>query len=314
MRRPAEPPLRYRWDRISAIAATVVLMVVWLRMTTAEASADHRRASPRPIVAASSQPVAARPQPRVTASVPASAPASAPASSPASTPASTPAAESCAFGHLNRNLHENLVAPGTQKTRTVALTFDDGPSEYTAGVLKILHEQNIRATFFIIGRQAQAMPQVVTEESRQGHQVGNHSWSHRTPSARTGWAPQQAVQEVDRTNALLTRLTGRQPCLFRPPGGVVKGIGPVARARQMAVTLWSVDTKDWLDQKGQASLAAAGEIVAAARAGLQQQHPILLMHDGGGYRGATVAALPQIIAEYRARGYSFVTVAGQGQA
>lgn len=294
--RPAELPLRYRWDRISAIAATLVLLVIWFRMTTAEAAADHGTASPQQhAVAASAQPVFTTLQPRATGSRAAFG------------------AEPCAFGHLDQNLHENLAAPADRQTRTVALTFDDGPSEYTAGVLKVLHEQHIRATFFVIGAQAQEMPRMVTEEARQGHQVGNHSWSHRTPSAQIGWDHARAVQEVDRSNALLTKLTGRRPCLFRPPGGIVKGIGDVARSRQMAVTLWSVDTQDWLDQKGHGNPGAPTEIVSAARAGLQQKHPIVLMHDGGGYRGATVAALSQIIAEYRAKGYSFVTVAGSAQ-
>ena len=108
--------------------------------------------------------------------------------------------------------------------------------------------------------------------------------------------------------AALTGLTGQRPCLFRPPGGVVKGIAAQTRSRGMAITLWSVDSEDWRFEKHEDTAAAVPKIIKAATAGLTQKHPIVLLHDGGGDRSATVAALPQIISAYRAAGYRFTSV------
>ena len=112
-------------------------------------------------------------------------------------------------------------------------------------------------------------------------------------------------KEIRRTTAKISDLTGQPPCFFRPPQGVVPGAERPARSAQLTMTLWSVDTRDWATHGAK----AAQTIRARARSGLSEPNPIILMHDGGGDRRATLAALPGIIADYRSAGYTFVTLA-----
>lgn len=121
-----------------------------------------------------------------------------------------------------------------------------------------------------------------------------------------------------RTNTAILRATGRRACWFRPPGGYLPAtVLPAARHQRMGVVLWSVDPRDWQVQAGITRASArrraqlARTITQRALAGMSQSHPILLLHDGGGYRGATTAALPGIITAYQKKGYVFVTLDGK---
>ena len=118
---------------------------------------------------------------------------------------------------------------------------------------------------------------------------------------------QQTGPDIERTRRVILDATGLQPCLFRPAGGIVKGAESVTRAAGLSMVLWSVDTRDWsvpsTDDKKFASV-----IRKRAALGLTQEHPVILLHDGGGNREATVAALQEIIDDYRAQGYRFVTL------
>lgn len=195
----------------------------------------------------------------------------------------------------------------TQKS--VALTFDDGPGPWTPQVLAILKRKGVRATFFVIGRQAAAQPNTIRKIADAGHLVENHTWSHRIPSVSRGWQAGKLTSEMARTSRAITA-AGAKACLFRPPGGVVKGALQPARAAGLSTVLWSVDTRDW-DAKLAAPARRAEQIRHRAQAGLSQPHPILLLHDGGGDRAATVAALPGIIDDFRAKGYRFVRMDGR---
>jgi peptidoglycan-N-acetylglucosamine deacetylase len=194
-------------------------------------------------------------------------------------------------------------APGPG--RTVALTFDDGPSSATRAVLRILDSEHVHATFFEIGRQVAAEPDLTRRVAAAGNLVENHSWSHRYPrQVPGGWSRAFLREDLQRADFVLRATTGRQPCWFRPPGGfLTPALGPAARAVHLRVVLWSVDTRDWANQK-------ASRIAQAALAGLDQTHPIVLMHDGGGPRSGTVAALPAVIGAYRTHGYRFVRFDG----
>jgi peptidoglycan-N-acetylglucosamine deacetylase len=194
-------------------------------------------------------------------------------------------------------------APGPG--RTVALTFDDGPSSATPAVLRILGTQHVHATFFEIGQQVAAEPDLTRRVAAADHLVENHSWSHRYPrQVPGGWSPAFLREDLQRTDVVLREMTGRQPCWFRPPGGfLTPALDPAARAAHLGLALWSVDTRDWANQN-------ASRIAHAALAGLDQTHPIVLMHDGGGPRAGTVAALPAVIAGYRMHGYRFVRLDG----
>jgi peptidoglycan/xylan/chitin deacetylase (PgdA/CDA1 family) len=192
---------------------------------------------------------------------------------------------------------------------TVALTFDDGPGEFTPRVLDILREKQVRATFFVVGQMVAERPELLRAIVDSGHLIGNHTWSHRMPRSSMGWKATTLTSEIARTGGKITKATGQVPCFFRPPGGVIKGAGKISRTARMSMTIWSVDTRDWSGQRpGKPKFSAT--VRKRAQAGLTEEHPIVLMHDGGGYRGSTVAALPGIIDDYRAAGYQFVDLAG----
>ena len=185
---------------------------------------------------------------------------------------------------------------GPRDSRKVALTFDDGPSDYTSAVLRILHRTRVRATFFVIGQEIGGREGLLREALRQHNEIANHTAHH-------SYSPGHA--DIRATSRLIERATGFRPCLFRQPGAGGPGAwtpSAVAAAdRAGLVTIgWDVDPADWSTP---GSGAIYSRVVGAARAG-----SIVLMHDGGGNRGQTVAALPDIIRTLRRRGYRLVTV------
>lgn len=197
------------------------------------------------------------------------------------------------------------TAPHADGQRTVALTFDDGPGERTDDILAILAEQDVRATFFVVGQQVAAEPDQVREMVAAGHAVENHSWSHPSAGRRQRWDPDLIGREIRKTSDEITAVTGRAPCSFRPPQGVVAGATKKTRSAGLSMVLWSVDTRDWATY----GRDAAATIRSRARSGLTEPNPIVLLHDSGGDRRATVAALPGIIEDYRRGGFTFVTLA-----
>jgi peptidoglycan/xylan/chitin deacetylase (PgdA/CDA1 family) len=174
-------------------------------------------------------------------------------------------------------------------------------------VLDVLRQAQVPATFFVVGKQVAAEPEMLRRVLADGHALGNHTWSHKMPRAATGWNPTKLAGEMERTSRAIFHATGLKPCLFRPPGGIVKGADRVGRRAGLSVILWSVDTRDWADPPtGGKSFAAV--IRKRAAAGLNEEHPVILLHDGGGDQAATVAALAGIIEDYRTHGYRFVTL------
>ena len=184
-----------------------------------------------------------------------------------------------------------VVRRGPSAGRKVALTFDDGPGTYTAQILSILKRYNAKATFFSVGSVVRANPSIARRIVRQGHEIANHSYSHPMLPSRS---------ELVSTNGAIRKVTRFRPCLFRPPYGALDSrlAGDVG-AEKMKTVLWNVDTVDWR-LPGSGSIAS---IAGGAGAG-----SIVLMHDGGGPRGQTVAALPSIISSLRSRGLKPVTV------
>ena len=199
-----------------------------------------------------------------------------------------------------------FVADGSAvPDRAVALTFDDGPSEYTPRILALLHRLRVPATFFVIGLQTERYPDLVREEQAAGMAVGNHSYDHpnRTPFARL--PRRRIVAEITRTQALLARL-GVHSVLFRPPGGSVSPyVLRAATKQRVRVVLWSVDARDWV------SGTTAGQIVRRVLAGVRAGS-IVELHDGGGDRTATLKALPAIVAGIRKQGLRLVSLAPAG--
>ena len=181
--------------------------------------------------------------------------------------------------------------------KQVALTYDDGPAAITPQFLTLLRRLGVPATFFMLGQQVAANPQVARQVLADGHEIGDHSWNH----ADLGGGGPGASAQLEHTNAVIRRVTGFTPCLFRPPGGST-GADLVARVRALGMTsvLWSADPFDW-------RLPGTSSIVGRV---LAQTGPggIILDHDGGGPRTQTLAAARPIITALRARGYTFVTV------
>lgn len=192
-------------------------------------------------------------------------------------------------------------------SRTVALTFDDGPGPATPHVLDVLQRAGVQATFFVVGQHAVANPEMLQRITAGGNALGDHSWSHHIPKAAAGWNPGKLAREIEHTRRAIFDATGLQPCLFRPPGGIVKGAETVTHAAGLSMVLWSVDTRDWsVPSKDNGKFPSV--IRKRAARGLTEEHPVILLHDGGGDREATVAALGEIINDYRAHGYQFVTL------
>jgi chitin deacetylase len=181
--------------------------------------------------------------------------------------------------------------------KIIALTFDDGPWSSTEKVLNILKENQIPATFFMVGKHISARPQIAQKVVLAGHAVGNHTWSHQYGKYTTA----TAAAEIQRTSDLLYQATGTRTTLFRPPAGILNnGLAAYAQSQKGTVIMWSNDSLDW---RSHSSQAITSNVVKNARSG-----SIVLLHDGGGDRSRTIAALPGIIRELKKQGYEFVTV------
>jgi peptidoglycan/xylan/chitin deacetylase (PgdA/CDA1 family) len=184
------------------------------------------------------------------------------------------------------------VQNGPRRKKLVALTFDDGPSPYTPRILKILDDKRAKGTFFALGALIRLRAGLMTRAVQRGHELANHTWRH-------SFYP--SYFDLRATSRVMRRATGYEPCSFRPPGRAYNR-GTVNSASRLGMTtvLWDVDTRDWTNPGSGAIYSTA---VNNARPG-----SIILLHDGGGYRGQTVSALPRIISTLRSRGYRFVTV------
>ena len=189
---------------------------------------------------------------------------------------------------------------GTTSRPQIALTFDDGPdTEYTPQILDILGEMGVKATFFLKGVNIPGREWVVTRIIREGHLVANHSYSH--PNLRK-LSPEQIGTEVQKTETLVERITGRKTALLRPPYGEMsaEGLNSLVTAGYSMVN-WSVDSGDWQADHGEQVLQ---NILAQTKAG-----SIILMHSAGGAGQnltPTVEALKELIITLQNRGYEIV--------
>ncbi|MDF0551654.1 polysaccharide deacetylase family protein [Kamptonema sp. UHCC 0994] len=181
--------------------------------------------------------------------------------------------------------------------KAIALTFDDGPwPETTLQILDILNKNDIKATFFWVGRYLNAFPELGKKVAGAGHAIGNHTWNHKYVK----YSEDAAAKEIDRTSSLIEEVTGIDVTMFRPPGGILtNGLAAYAQKKKYTVVMWSVDSLDWRNSMQ----SLKDNVLRQASSG-----GIVLMHDGGGNRSKTVEALPNIIAELRKQGYKFVTV------
>lgn len=191
-----------------------------------------------------------------------------------------------------------------ERRKKVALTFDDGPwPRQTDAVLRVLASEGVPATFFLIGKQVKAHPEIVRRVVQAGHAVGNHTYHHVDLAATDG---ERLAREIAGTNRAISAASGVEPRWLRPPGGAIDADAYRAAADQhLRVVLWTVDPQDWRNGKTAAQIEA--DVVRSVRPGA-----VILLHDGGGDRSQTIAALPGIIKKLRARGYEFVPLSQLG--
>ncbi len=175
----------------------------------------------------------------------------------------------------------------------VAITFDDGPSKkYTEILLDGLKEHGVKATFFLTGQEILKNKDVVKRMSEEGHLVGNHTYSH-VDLKRTNY--NMAKEEIEKTNACIKQVTGKNPKYIRPPYG--DWDERLMLETDMSIVLWSVDPEDWKDQN--ASIVA-NRVIKDTQPG-----DIILLHD---IFKSSVDAAFIIINELKKRGYEFVTI------
>ena len=179
----------------------------------------------------------------------------------------------------------------------LALTFDDGPhGTLTPRLLDLLAERNVKATFYVIGRNVEAYPDIARRIVSEGHEIANHTWSH---PALSGLSAARIAEELRRTHEVVLEVTGTRMTNLRPPYGAFND-----RVRQVAfdghgydTIMWSVDPLDW---KYRNSARVARELVGGAAPGA-----VLLCHD---IHKTTIAAIAPTLDQLQARQFGFVTV------
>ena len=188
---------------------------------------------------------------------------------------------------------------GPRDKKYLAITFDDGPHpKETEEVLDVLKKHNVKATFFIAGKHANWYSKPLVRASKEGHEIGNHTFNHPDIS---NLSTSQLENEIIKCEEVIIKLTGKKPEFFRPPYGSYKesDLANIAKKHGYKVVLWStVDAKDW---KNPGASNIANTIIDNVKNG-----DIILLHDYA--TNNTVEALDIFIPEMQKRGYKFVTV------
>lgn len=190
-----------------------------------------------------------------------------------------------------------FLTQGSRRSANLCLTFDDGPHpELTPRLLDLLAEYSVRATFFVIGREAEKHPSVVRRMIEEGHSVGNHTYSHPT---RASLSNLDAANEVHRGAEVIGSIVGKPIRLFRPPGGklTARDLWRLWRQGQTTV-LWNVDPKDYNKQ-------SADEVESYFQERQFRGGDLILFHDNHPH---AIVVLPDLIASARDRGLTFATI------
>ncbi|GII90853.1 polysaccharide deacetylase family protein [Sinosporangium siamense] len=179
--------------------------------------------------------------------------------------------------------------------KCLALTFDDGPAKTTGPLLDILAKHRAKASFYLIGRSVARSPGLARRIAREGHEIGNHTYSHPRLTELPG---EDIAHQLDRTQRLIAKATGRAPATMRPPYGATDDrVLSVAESLGLAQVMWTGTTEDWRLREERAIRRA---VLSMAR-----RNGVILMHDPV---PATVEAMPSILAALKKRGYHLVTV------
>ncbi len=211
---------------------------------------------------------------------------------------------------LVSNGHGGLVSHERPAGRRIALTFDDGPNPtWTPKIAAVLRAEHVPATFFEVGSQVVRYPDVTRLLHRDGFQLGNHTFTHADPAQLPAW---EAQLQVSLTESAISGVTGIRPRLVRPPySSTTEAVSPAQAhawgalaANGYVIVLANYDTEDWA-RPGVSTILSNILSAPGIRHGIGG---IVMMHDAGGNRAQTVAALPKLIAALRARGFSFASV------
>ncbi len=179
-----------------------------------------------------------------------------------------------------------------QEARKVALTFDDGPSEYTVELSRGLKERGVQATYFLLGENMEGRREMIEELVKDGHLIGNHSYHHVQLNKLS---MEEAMEEIEKTNRLIREWTGEEPVYIRPPYGAWSQ--ELEKVVDMIPVFWNVDSLDWkLQNKEQVLCCLSGQV---------EEGDVILMHDG--YQSSVDAAFA-LVDHLQSRGFVFANV------
>ena len=206
---------------------------------------------------------------------------------------------------LSRNKAGVIYWHGSPGRNQIALTFDDGPSDpHTLKILDILNEHEVKAAFFMVGRNVKNLPEIARRVAEEGHLIGNHTYNHRGQTLAT---PLMATAEIKQAENVIREATSVSPKFFRPPyGNANRWTLHQAEKLGYVICLWSVNAGDGLGTNWQ---RIEKKVLSESEDGA-----IILMHDGGRFfnqhtQKPTVLALPKIISSLKESGYQLVTPA-----
>ena len=184
--------------------------------------------------------------------------------------------------------------------KRIALTFDDGPHPvYTPEILGILSEYGVKATFFVVGTNAELYPDIIIDEISCGHEIGNHTYSHEYLCDLTAT---EIKEQLERNEKTISDICDYKFKLLRPPGGIIcDSLKSISESLSYKVVLWSVDTRDWTVPEPERIINNVKNNVKGG--------DVILMHDYVcGERSSTAVALRSVIPYLLDEGYEFVTV------
>ena len=215
------------------------------------------------------------------------------------------------LGFYSFALHPNMknwikegivVSQVNTQQKAVALTFDDGPDpNYTPLVLNALKKHGAHATFFLMGKRAQDYPELLKRMSLEGHEIGNHSFSHPDFNNKS---KEFILEEIKKTSEIIEKTTGIEPGLFRPPGGYLSyDLVKLCKKENLIIAYWTYqqDSKDW--QNGMSADRIADHIIKHIEPG-----QIIILHDGCPNGHQTAKATDMLLSKLKEKGYKFLTV------
>ncbi|MBP1992280.1 polysaccharide deacetylase [Paenibacillus eucommiae] len=217
------------------------------------------------------------------------------------------------FKLLNEGKRQGLQQEQQDKTYkipekpTVYLTFDDGPSKLTGPVLDLLQKENIKASFFVLGKEAQAHPELIRRIINEGHTIGNHSYDHIYKELYSDFS--SFWEQLQRTEQILNDTAGVKPRLVRAPGGTFTNFDAYyyyyMDQAGYTVVDWNVDSGDSRKKN-----VPKGDIIEEVKKAPLKHEMTVLFHDGSGHE-ATLEALPEVIRYFKNKGYAFAPLSAE---